>query len=66
MNIYCLPDAVRKRLEAEFGDEYPIAILRADGTLDGDAGEGYARMTLCLPEKRLQEAVERIRTAGIL
>ncbi len=41
-------------------------IVATPGNGFGDAGEGYARMTLCLPEQRLQEAVERIRTAGIL
>ena len=41
-------------------------IVATPGNGFGDAGEGYARMTLCLPEKRLQEAVERIRTPGIL
>jgi LL-diaminopimelate aminotransferase len=41
-------------------------IVATPGNGFGDAGEGYVRMTLCLPEDRLREAAERIRDAGIL
>lgn len=41
-------------------------IVATPGNGFGDAGEGYIRMTLCLPEERLYEATERIRTSGIL
>jgi LL-diaminopimelate aminotransferase len=40
-------------------------IVATPGNGFGAAGEGYLRMTLCLPEERLREAAERIRGAGI-
>jgi LL-diaminopimelate aminotransferase len=41
-------------------------IVATPGNGFGDGGEGYLRLTLCLPEERLREAAERIRTAGLL
>lgn len=40
-------------------------IVATPGNGFGDAGEGYFRMTLCLPEERLREAVERIKAAKL-
>jgi len=42
------------------------AIVATPGNGFGDAGEGYFRMTLCLPEERLREAVERIKAAKLV
>lgn len=41
-------------------------IVATPGNGFGAAGEGYLRMTLCLPGERLREAAERIRGAGIV
>lgn len=43
-----------------------VGVVATPGNGFGAAGEGYIRMTLCLPEERLREAVERIRAAGLL
>jgi LL-diaminopimelate aminotransferase len=43
-----------------------VAVVATPGNGFGAAGEGYVRMTLCLPEERLREAVDRIRGAGLL
>jgi LL-diaminopimelate aminotransferase len=43
-----------------------VGVVATPGNGFGAAGEGYIRMTLCLPEERLREAVERIRSGGIL
>lgn len=40
-------------------------IVATPGNGFGAAGEGYVRMTLCLPEERLLEAVQRIKEAGL-
>lgn len=40
-------------------------IVATPGNGFGAAGEGYIRMTLCLPEDRLLEAVKRIKEAGL-
>lgn len=42
-----------------------VGVVATPGNGFGEAGEGYVRMTLCLPEGRLQEAVERIRGAKL-
>ena len=36
-------------------------IVITPGAAYGKAGEGYFRMSLTLPDKRLQEAVERLK-----
>ncbi|TLN06275.1 aminotransferase class I/II-fold pyridoxal phosphate-dependent enzyme, partial [bacterium] len=41
-------------------------VVATPGNGFGPAGEGYARLTLCLPEERLKEAVERIKKAGVI
>ncbi len=41
-------------------------IVATPGNGFGQAGEGYIRMTLCLPEDRLREAVKRIKEAGLV
>ncbi|MDI6796249.1 MAG: LL-diaminopimelate aminotransferase [Desulfatibacillaceae bacterium] len=41
------------------------AIVVTPGNGFGEPGEGYFRMTLCLNEERLAEAVERIRGLGL-
>ena len=41
-------------------------IVATPGNGFGASGEGYVRMTLCLPEARLTEAVERIQQAGLV
>ncbi|TLY33635.1 MAG: LL-diaminopimelate aminotransferase [Nitrospirae bacterium] len=40
-------------------------IVTTPGNGFGEAGEGYIRMTLCTPKKRLLEAVSRMEKAGL-
>jgi LL-diaminopimelate aminotransferase len=41
-------------------------VVATPGNGFGQAGEGYARMTICLPEERLIEAVDRLRKAKLV
>ncbi|TAL17722.1 LL-diaminopimelate aminotransferase [bacterium] len=41
-------------------------VVATPGNGFGQAGEGYARMTLCLPEERLLEAVDRLVKAKLV
>ena len=41
-------------------------IVATPGNGFGPSGEGFIRMTLCLPEERLAEAVERIKAAKLV
>jgi LL-diaminopimelate aminotransferase len=56
------------RSSAEFATDFlqKAGVVATPGTGFGDHGEGYVRMTLCLPEERLLEAVERMKTAGLV
>ncbi|MDG1570901.1 aminotransferase class I/II-fold pyridoxal phosphate-dependent enzyme [Robiginitalea sp. M366] len=40
-------------------------IFIAPGTIFGDAGEGYVRFSLCVPEERIREAIDRLAGAGV-
>lgn len=40
-------------------DEMGVSL--APGVMFGDQGEGYVRLSLCVPEPRLQEAMERLK-----
>jgi len=56
------------RTSAGFAKELleTVGIVATPGNGFGPTGEGYVRMTLCLPEERLQEAVARIKSAKLV
>jgi LL-diaminopimelate aminotransferase len=56
------------RSSAEFSKELleKVGVVATPGNGFGPSGEGYIRMTLCLPEDRLREAVDRIQKAGLV
>ncbi len=41
MDIFFLPTKIRNKLEAEAGNRKPLAVLRSNGNLAGQPGEGY-------------------------
>jgi LL-diaminopimelate aminotransferase len=61
-----MPMPRRYRTSLEFGRDLldQTGVVVAPGTGFGQAGEGYVRVALCVPEARLVEAGERMGKAG--